>query len=301
IDRSLLAGSEVVPPGVYFREVPGGCMCCTAGVPMQVALNALLRESRPHRLLIEPTGLGHPQEVLMALAADHYRDVIDIRATIALVDARKAHNPRYTGHATFVQQLDIADVIVANKSDQCGPDDLRALREFLGGDEGLEGRPLYQVKHGAIDLEWLDGKAVRYDPGPQSRSPEISSLEVSPLQAPPGGHLRVDNKGQGFFSAGWIFDIVSAFDVQDLRNLLWSIRVQRAKGSVRTPEGNLGFNLADGVLTEFPLGELSDSRLEFISDDSGVFEELEEALLDCVSTASHTRAAEGERELDDDG
>ena len=29
--------------GISVKEIPGGCMCCTAGVPMQVAINQLLK------------------------------------------------------------------------------------------------------------------------------------------------------------------------------------------------------------------------------------------------------------------
>ncbi len=36
-------------------------MCCVNGLPMQVGLNTLLRQGKPDRLLIEPTGLGHPK------------------------------------------------------------------------------------------------------------------------------------------------------------------------------------------------------------------------------------------------
>jgi len=67
IDGSLIQGQHSKEMGVYIREVPGGCMCCTAGLPMQIALNQLLVSSRPDRLLIEPTGLGHPKEVLQTL------------------------------------------------------------------------------------------------------------------------------------------------------------------------------------------------------------------------------------------
>lgn len=80
IDGSLVNGSRNKAPNnnasnekrVFIREVPGGCMCCAAGLPMQIALNQLLAESKPNRLLIEPTGLGHPIEVLQTLAAEHY-------------------------------------------------------------------------------------------------------------------------------------------------------------------------------------------------------------------------------------
>ena len=67
VDGSLIQGQHNEEEGVYIREVPGGCMCCTAGLSMQVALNQLLIQSRPDRLLIEPTGLGHPKEVLRIL------------------------------------------------------------------------------------------------------------------------------------------------------------------------------------------------------------------------------------------
>ncbi len=38
IDGAILSDS-----GALIKEVPGGCMCCTAGVPMSVGINALLR------------------------------------------------------------------------------------------------------------------------------------------------------------------------------------------------------------------------------------------------------------------
>ncbi len=58
IDGALIAGNYSEEQGVFIREVPGGCMCCAAGLPMQMALNMLLARARPDRLLIEPTGLS---------------------------------------------------------------------------------------------------------------------------------------------------------------------------------------------------------------------------------------------------
>ena len=60
IDGALLADS-----GAMVKEIPGGCMCCVNGLPMQVGLNTLLRQGKPDRLLIEPTGLGHPKQILI--------------------------------------------------------------------------------------------------------------------------------------------------------------------------------------------------------------------------------------------
>ncbi len=44
--------------GVFVREIPGGCMCCAAGLSMQISLNQLFMHTKPNRLLIEPTCFG---------------------------------------------------------------------------------------------------------------------------------------------------------------------------------------------------------------------------------------------------
>lgn len=81
VDGSLVQGQQSEKQQVFIREVPGGCMCCAAGLPMQIALNQLLNEAKPDRLLIEPTGLGHPKEVLQVLSTDHYRQVLSLQRT----------------------------------------------------------------------------------------------------------------------------------------------------------------------------------------------------------------------------
>lgn len=46
--------------GVQLSSVAGGCLCCLRSPLFQVSLNRLIREARPQRLWIEPSGLGHP-------------------------------------------------------------------------------------------------------------------------------------------------------------------------------------------------------------------------------------------------
>ncbi|MCT8985825.1 hypothetical protein N4T56_03945 [Shewanella sp. KJ10-1] len=58
IDGGLLHTQAT--PGITIKEVPGGCLCCAAGVPTQVAITQLIQQAKPDRLLIEPTGLKSP-------------------------------------------------------------------------------------------------------------------------------------------------------------------------------------------------------------------------------------------------
>lgn len=68
-------------------------MCCVNGLPMQIGLNMLLQQAKPDRLLIEPTGLGHPKQILSLLTSDIYQPWIDLRATLCLLDARQLSEP----------------------------------------------------------------------------------------------------------------------------------------------------------------------------------------------------------------
>ncbi|MCV6022924.1 hypothetical protein OFO93_41100, partial [Escherichia coli] len=74
--------------------IPGGCMCCVNGLPMQVGLNTLLRQGKPDRLLIEPTGLGHPKQILDNRTAALYEPWIDLRPTPCDLDPRQLLDER---------------------------------------------------------------------------------------------------------------------------------------------------------------------------------------------------------------
>lgn len=134
IDGAIFEGNSIngnEQQGVFVKEVPGGCMCCTSGLPMQIALNLLLAQANPDRLLIEPTGLGHPKEVMETLSAPHYRGVLDIYATLTLIDARKLADKKWREHEVFQQQMQIADIVIANKEDLYELDDYKALEKYL--------------------------------------------------------------------------------------------------------------------------------------------------------------------------
>ena len=53
-------------------------MCCAAGVSMQVGLNALVARARPDRLLIEPTGIGHPKQIIKQLSQPPFDQLLDM-------------------------------------------------------------------------------------------------------------------------------------------------------------------------------------------------------------------------------
>lgn len=262
IDGGLLkAGSKRVED-IHIRELPGGCLCCTAGVPFQVALNQLIRQSRPQRLLIEPTGLGHPREVISMLSSADYADSIDLQATITLVDARKIAEPRYREHQIFRQQLQVADRIIANKRDLYQAQDERQLREFLC-ELKLQHLPVNLVEQGRLNYAWLGETRKEITTSNTPTEANASVLDLA-LPLPECGYRRVDNRRAEFHSSGWVFASSFRFDFDRLFELMHGIEAERIKAIVHTDRGWTVFNKADGVVSHTRAALSPDSRIEVI-------------------------------------
>ena len=280
IDGSLVQGQYKDKQQVFIREVPGGCMCCAAGLPMQIALNQLLSEARPDRLLIEPTGLGHPKEVLEVLSTEHYRQVLSLQKTVTLVDARRLSDSRYTQHDTFNQQISIADTIVGNKFDLYQQGDSEKLTTYVA----KVGRPNTKVvfaEHGAIPLSEFEGEtSIHQHPPHHHHHHSQSKPLVSEQDLPESGFLKAENEGEGFQSVGWRFSPDKVFNRQKLILLLVELDVERMKAVFITEDGIFGYNLTSDGLTEVVLDDYFESRIELISDT--IDDTFEEQLLSCL-------------------
>ncbi len=266
VDGSLLQGNHGEETGIFIREVPGGCMCCSAGLPMHIALNQLLARAKPHRLLIEPTGLGHPFEVLEELSAEHYKSVLDIQKTITLVDARKLQDNRYTDHATFNQQIEIADVVIGNKVDLYGDEEQRLLERYVA--ERIHDEiPVVFVEQGKINPDLLSGPCrvvVEIEQHGHKHSHDSNSVGVNDQEIPECGYLKVRNSGEGFESVGWRFSPEKVFDHNALYDWLSGVDAERLKAVFITNNGVFGYNLTSDALTEVSLDECAESKIEIL-------------------------------------
>jgi G3E family GTPase len=280
IDGAIVQGQQSEQQGVFIREVPGGCMCCAAGLPMQIALNQLLAKAKPDRLLIEPTGLGHPKEVLQVLSAEYYQDVLSINKTLTLVDARKLTDPRYTEHETFNQQITIGDIVIGNKLDLYKDEDKARLDDYVKK-IGQSHAEVIFVQHGEIPFVLLEGKTKSYQKPEHSHHHHDSQPLASELPIPEQGFLFAQNEGEGFQSAGWRFSPDKVFNYQKLFSLLTGLCAERMKAVFITNAGVYGYNLTSDALTEIQLDDCLESRIEVISDE--VDKSLETQLLACLS------------------
>jgi G3E family GTPase len=88
IDEAILSASNATEAGnIVVKQLAGGCMCCALSGPLNVAIAQTIRLTKPDRLIIEPSGLGHPAGILDVLRSEHLARVVDVKAVLCLVGA----------------------------------------------------------------------------------------------------------------------------------------------------------------------------------------------------------------------
>lgn len=256
-------GAIFAAHGAIVREVPGGCLCCAVGLPFQVAVNRLLAQVKPDRLLIEPTGLGHPKQVLDRLVGGHFQTVLDVRASICLVDPRKLGDSRYTSHENFVDQIALSDVLVANKMDLADKAVTQLFERWADGSRPRKA-VVAQTVQGQLDVAWLD--LIR-NPERQASFPDahqaglIQTTKVTPTNK---DQLK-SNAADGYQSYGTVFPEHSCFDYVRTTRLLSQLEAERIKAVFATDKGWFIFNTVDGVMTIVPCKPSANSRIEIVA------------------------------------
>ncbi|WP_075181268.1 GTP-binding protein [Pantoea sp. 1.19] len=278
IDGALLAEQ-----GAVLKEIPGGCMCCVNGLPMQVGLNMLLKQHRLDRLLIEPSGLGHPKQILAMLNAESYRPWLTPQAALCVLDARQLSDPRTVNNENFRDQLACADILIANKQDCADAAARRALAHWY--QHAGEGRLLVETAHGAIDAQLLMQPRRRQRPlptpvhhhAPPDGLPSVLRALQLGAQQP---WRRARSEGQGYVSCGWIFEPDTLFDRAAVLAWIRAAPVGRAKGVLRTPEGMLMVNRqGDDLNVELRQAAAEESRIALIHHGEAPWNRLQAELL----------------------
>jgi G3E family GTPase len=241
--------------GEPFRitNIAGACVCCTAPEGFVEALGAVL-DAEPDRILIEPTGLARPQDLVDTVRRSPHRDRVRLAPVVVLLDP--AQLERADGGSLFAEQVAAADVLVANRIDLCSPEALERFERFAAE---LWPAPLavHRTRYGRLApelLEWPDGEGERL---PRA---------ASGTHTHPHAHSTA-----GFVARSWRWPVEVVFSRERLVDALARLasgragaKLARLKGIFRTQEGVYRLEVAAGRVDERPSAFRRDSRVDVV-------------------------------------
>ena len=150
VDGALLSDCA----SCILKEVPGGCVCCTAMADLEASLEEVSDLVAPTRFVLEPTGLARPSELVDLLRGPRWANRFDVRPVITILDPQQDPAGAYEGSALFRDQVDTGDILVVNRCDLASEAEIRAAEEFA---RALVPAKLLVVRasHGALpDVVW---------------------------------------------------------------------------------------------------------------------------------------------------
>jgi G3E family GTPase len=123
IDNDLVVGADE-----EVFEMNNGCICCTVrGDLIRIVEGLLKRKGKFDAILVETTGLADPAPVAQTFFVDaDVRDAARLDAVVTVADA-KWLGDRLKDAPEAKNQIAFADVIILNKTDLVGVDELREV------------------------------------------------------------------------------------------------------------------------------------------------------------------------------
>ncbi|WP_260958468.1 CobW family GTP-binding protein [Pseudomonas citri] len=272
LDAALLTQAA---DGIALGEVAGGCLCCVNGAPFQIGLGRLLRKARPDRLFIEPSGLGHPVQLLRQLNEAPWLGVLTVQPCVMVLDAQALAGGK---SLPDTQRLALAHagLLILNKSKNLTAAD----RERVAAQ--LPGSVLYWTDRAALPIERLPGFAA------QGRGVVDNLLEptvvgqIPAMWTDPTSPICLYQQLEGGWSIGWRWHPSQQFALAALARWLGGSDWKRAKMVIHGADGWMSANALEGEALQWQASEWrQDSRIELIFDEPQDVEALRTGLMSC--------------------
>lgn len=109
-------GGFLKDAGIEITEMNSGCICCTLVGDFSKALQKVLEEYKPDRVLIEPSGVGKLSDIVKAIEDVKKDAEIEISGRITVVDGKKAVLYLKNFGEFFEDQVKHASTIVISRT-----------------------------------------------------------------------------------------------------------------------------------------------------------------------------------------
>ncbi|MBQ2265155.1 MAG: GTP-binding protein, partial [Oscillospiraceae bacterium] len=116
-------GGFLQDAGVEITEMNSGCICCSLVGDFGKALEKVLADYQPDRILIEPSGVGKLSDVIKAVEGIHAHDVV-LDGFTTVVDAKKCKMYQKNFGEFFDNQITHASCLILSHTQGLSQDKL---------------------------------------------------------------------------------------------------------------------------------------------------------------------------------
>ena len=118
-------GGFLKDAGIEITEMNSGCICCSLVGDFGKALDKVLKEYSPDRILIEPSGVGKLSDVIKAVAGVvEGNPEVSMGAFVTVVDAKKCKMYMKNFGEFFNNQIEYASTIILSRTQLVSEDKL---------------------------------------------------------------------------------------------------------------------------------------------------------------------------------
>jgi G3E family GTPase len=185
------------------RLVAGGCLCCVGELEFAKQLRDILRNFKPARLLIEPSGAGHAADIVDTLSIYETQQALHLDSVICLVDVLDTNRILHMRPPHEWSQIQSADVLLLSKPDLGGEQERRAFDDIAAAQYPAK-RYLGRCRNGELPPEALEAfeRPAAFTP---VRDPGITAPPVSATLAIAGLIGRETQSRQlGLWAVNWL-------------------------------------------------------------------------------------------------
>ncbi|MHC8408704.1 CobW family GTP-binding protein [Pseudomonas sp. Hz4] len=272
LDAALLTQDA---DGIALGEVAGGCLCCVNGAPFQIGLGRLLRKARPDRLFIEPSGLGHPAQLLRQLSEAPWQGVLAVQPCVLVLDAQALAAGKPLPEAQQ-EALCSAGLLLLNKAEGLDATDRQRIAAQLPS------RPLYWTQQALLPLSKLPGLGAQAVAGVDNFIAPKGLAQMPAIWTDPALPICLSQEQEDGWSVGWRWHPSQTFDAARVGQWLESLVWRRAKLVIHSVDGWVSANaLENSVLDWQPSEWRRDTRIELIFSEPQAIDSLQRDLADC--------------------
>lgn len=312
---SILLADHSHSENIAFEALSGGCICCSATLGLNQAINNLINLKDNHqiidRLFIEPTGLGHPARIIDLIAKSEFIKPIKLVNSVCVISPKQLTQERWQKSKVMRDLVHLADTIILNKIDQSSDNEINQAQQILNGCYPKKANIL-KTKFAKTDLKSLlkpvkqlgfnilaktDNNLAlqQLEPNPKAfdKSAQQQAFSSSIPQVLEAYVSYTNETNNTLASIGWVWQNRVQFNRVILKQFFsdYAPHLLRAKGVLKTGNEWQLLQFSEDNHTGLNLGDIAwrkDSRLQLLFKNQDLIpitiEELETAILSCIHT-----------------